>query len=162
MTYEETLYEQLIPYLKGRFSYVAWQVPFMSTCIDLVAISTRKKIYTFEVKMSNWRAALKQAVECSLCSDFVYVAVPEGNVRAPIHKASLFRRTGVGLISVGPDVEILLSARKSEVGITSMKQNILGLIAQKRERRRKATQRKDALHVSMQDLSRLSRSEAEE
>jgi hypothetical protein len=134
MVYEEILYERLLPFLRGKFRYVAWQVSIPHSRIDLVAFSTRKNVYAIEVSTRDWIRGFKQALKNSLYADFVYVALPRSVVEGSIRKRNLYKETGVGLISIGTSVEIVVKAQRSMIRSNRLKNDVLKVLMRKRKR----------------------------
>ena len=70
--------------------------------IDLVGlpinVTNDADLISIEVKISDWRKVLKQALDNLFYVDLSYVALPER--RVPSIDLTMFRSEGVGLISV--------------------------------------------------------------
>jgi len=104
---ESTLVERIERHFEGGPLKVFREVPFLHRRIDLVAFDeSRDRVITIEAKIKNWRVAVRQAQICLLCSDEVYMAIPEESLKR-VNKA-LLTAQGIGLIVVGDDVEVLL------------------------------------------------------
>ena len=75
------------------------ELPFYEYRIDLYGFSTRRNsTVAFELKLTDWRRALEQALLYQLCSDYVYIAMPERSAeRVDVAK---LQSQGIGLISV--------------------------------------------------------------
>lgn len=90
-------------------------LPFFDRGIDVYAIRSRPRRLAFavELKLYDWRKALRQAAIYQLCSDFSYVALPSTTV--PKVQLDQFRQAGIGILSIGVtgDVSIFLKARRS-------------------------------------------------
>lgn len=94
----------------ARFSTYR-EVPFLHRRIDLVGISNADhRIISIEAKISNWRVAILQARTCLLCSDEVYIAMPQQFV----HRVDkeLLTTFGIGLMAVNSSVDIVLQPGK--------------------------------------------------
>src|SRR6266700_4167207 len=75
------------------------ELPFYEYRIDLYGFSAlRNSTVAFELKLANWRRALEQALLYQLCSDYVYIAMPERS--AGKVDISQLRTQGIGLVSV--------------------------------------------------------------
>jgi len=75
------------------------ELPFYEYRIDLYGFSAHhNSTVAFELKLADWRRALEQALLYQLCSDYVYIAMPERSA-GKVDVAEL-RSQGVGLISV--------------------------------------------------------------
>ena len=75
------------------------ELPFYEYRIDLYGFSAHhNSTVAFELKLTDWRRALEQALLYQLCSDYVYIAMPE-RAAGKVDVAEL-RSQGIGLISV--------------------------------------------------------------
>jgi hypothetical protein len=75
------------------------ELPFYEYRIDLYGFSQRSNTtIAIELKLTDWRRALEQAMLYQLCSDFVYIAMPESSARR-VNTTEL-QQNGVGLLSV--------------------------------------------------------------
>jgi len=107
---------RLVAKLQDDFRTRSWatfeEVPFLHRRIDLVAVEPSTDALTaVEAKVKNWRVAVHQAISCLLCCDHVYIALPEGKVRAV--DIDHLRQLGIGLISIGGDVLTVLDPTTS-------------------------------------------------
>jgi hypothetical protein len=93
------------------------ELPFYEYRIDLYGFcADENSTVAIELKLTDWRRALHQAMLYQLCSDYVYIAMPECSV-GRVDKAEL-QSQGIGLISVleSGDCSCLLPATEhSEV-----------------------------------------------
>jgi hypothetical protein len=102
--FEKTIVDQLESHLASEYGVVFREVPFMHRYIDIIGYDKASgKIVAIEAKIENWSKALKQARTCLLCSDEVYIALPQKYVHR-VNCDSL-RSMGIGLLSVGEHVE---------------------------------------------------------
>ena len=75
------------------------ELPFYEYRIDLYGFCAHENsTIAVELKLTNWRRALEQAMLYQLCSDYVYIAMPERSV-GRVDRAELMSE-GIGLISV--------------------------------------------------------------
>lgn len=72
---EDQCCEALVKRLKERFQLVVREVPFISGTADVVALD-ESKIVAVEVKLRDFRRAIRQAQKHFLFADQVYVALP--------------------------------------------------------------------------------------
>lgn len=110
---EVDLYEKLIGAFPSHDCFA--EVPFFGKHIDLVFIDdSTKTICAVEVKLSDWRSALRQASLNQLFACYSYAAFP-AQIAERLAKVGeeIFREHGVGLISVSDKSRILLPAAKS-------------------------------------------------
>jgi hypothetical protein len=92
------------------------EMGFYEYRIDLFAFcGKRNQTIAIELKLTKWKRAFEQAALYKLCSDLVYIAVPETTVRRI--DSFLLRAHGIGLISVGKkgDCKEIISASQSDL-----------------------------------------------
>lgn len=111
---EKELLNPIANYLKDK-GYVRQMAEacFFDYAIDLYGYSEKKRrCVAIELKLYDWKKALKQALVYQLCADYVYVAFPESSLtRVQINAFSEF---GIGFIAVSPDrCRQVLKAKKS-------------------------------------------------
>jgi len=88
-----------------RSGYSVFQeVPFFSGLVDIVAYH-KERVIAIEVKLRDYKRALRQARKHILFADEVYVAMPQK--RAIYLDWNLADNLGIGLMSIGEDVQIL-------------------------------------------------------
>ena len=89
------------------------EVKVLTRTIDIVAIK-RKHVLAIEVKVENWKQALKQALTCRLCAHEVYIAIwKDFQQRIPKELLKKFR---IGLIVVSEEGAIILyKPKKSQI-----------------------------------------------
>lgn len=84
---------------RSGFRLQLTEVPFYEYRIDLYGFSKSKDAtVAIELKLHDWKRALEQAMLYQLCSDFVYIAMPENAARR-VELAEL-EKEGIGLIAV--------------------------------------------------------------
>jgi len=96
---------------KRGFRLQLAELPFYEYRIDLYGFSKSKNAtVAIELKLRDWERALEQAMLYQLCSDFVYIAMPERATKR-VALAELEREC-VGLIAVRStgDCRCILSA----------------------------------------------------
>jgi hypothetical protein len=97
---ESQLLEPVARFAKRKgFCLQKVELPFYEYRIDLYAFSRKNNAtVAIELKLNDWRRALKQSLLYQLCADLVYIAMPESSVKRVV-RAEL-QRNGVGLIAV--------------------------------------------------------------
>lgn len=81
------------------YRIITEELPFYEYRIDIYGFSKRNDTtFAVELKLFDWRRALEQAMIYQLCSDHVYVAMPE-SVALRVRQSE-FMTNGVGLIGV--------------------------------------------------------------
>jgi hypothetical protein len=113
---ESELLEPVSAFLRDRgCEFLVPELMFFDRGIDVYGIcgGRTKTSYAVELKLTDWRKALKQAAIYQLCSDFCYVALPSRTIACVDPEP--FKESGVGLLSVREDnsVTIIFEASKS-------------------------------------------------
>jgi hypothetical protein len=92
------------------------EVRFGGSRFDIVAFNG-SKVLGFEVKLSSWNKALRQARIYKLCCDEVYLVIPASKLSHSIVSRCLAE--GVGLAAIGHPpswpINTILAAQESEV-----------------------------------------------
>ena len=98
-TRESMLLPAVQAYFRRRYTKTATEVQFYEHRIDMYGYSAKtNRTVAVELKLRNWRRALQQALVYQLCSDYVFIAVPEETARRMDLEA--LRVHGIGLLSV--------------------------------------------------------------
>ena len=82
--------------------------------VDILAVG--QEIVAVELKIRNWREALKQAMSYQLGAHYALVAMPLDHVFPAMRSRHLFDREGVGLMAVSStagDVRVLIEPQSS-------------------------------------------------
>lgn len=111
---EKELLKPISNYLKDEgYALQMAEACFFDYAIDLYGYSEKKrKCVAIELKLHDWKKALKQALIYQLCADYVYVAFPESSLRKV--QVSAFSEFGIGFIAVSPGrCRRVLKAEKS-------------------------------------------------
>ena len=100
---EEDLAVPVARYFRNRaFRLQSSEVPFYEYRIDMYVYSQREDLaVAVELKLTRWSRALEQALLYQLCSDLVYIAMPQKEIRRVDLK--VLEEHGVGLIAVGEE-----------------------------------------------------------
>jgi hypothetical protein len=91
----------------------AVEVPFFNRSIDLVLIDDKNNLCALEFKVHDWKRAVRQAQECVLGADFVYICIPEEKYSENIRRE--IERIECGLI--------LFDLMKKRIRIVNSKRN---------------------------------------
>ncbi len=114
---ESLLYPLVADYKRRQsFQLQAPEMQFYEYRIDLFGYSqTLNLSVSVELKLTNWRRAIEQALLYQLCSDYSFIALPESTVKRV--DLGLLTCHGIGLIAVGEagNCREVLSAAQSNV-----------------------------------------------
>ena len=114
---EISIENRLIDYYKENNYVVNNQVKFAQKRIDII---TRRKnnnnICAIEVKISDWKTALRQACLNLVACNEAYVAIWHRHAKQAMNNKDLFRENGVGLIVVDEffKPEVMFKSRKNK------------------------------------------------
>ena len=115
LTRESMLIPAVHEYFRQHYSKQKTEVPFYHHRIDLFLYSpSTDRCIAVELKMRDWRRAFQQALVYQLCSDYVFIAMPEVSVkRVEIEQLGKY---GIGLLSISErDCTRVLHAESSPV-----------------------------------------------
>ena len=116
---EEEMVTNGIGFLKTlHFQWIRAEVPFLSRCIDVLALDEDNQLISIEFKVTKWRHAIKQASEHSLASDKAYICLPRKKPTPALLKA--LREVGVGLMLYDVDsheIKTILESEKRNVAL---------------------------------------------
>jgi hypothetical protein len=85
-----------------------------SKIADLVLFDAKlEEIIAVELKVSKWKSALRQAMTYQLWATESYVALSRKYVNGALKNRRIFRKCGVGIISIDGFTKIELKAKKS-------------------------------------------------
>ena len=109
---EEDLRPRVESYFRGRGFRVYHEAHLLARWIDLLAV--KEDVVAVELKINDWRHAVKQALMYQLAADYSVVAMPwEQAFTAHRHRWQ-FERDGIGLLAVrGEETRVLLEPERS-------------------------------------------------
>lgn len=112
---ELDLYPSIVKCFKDTLKLM-YEVPFKRKRIDIAFCDKScKKVYAIEVKLNDWKKALKQAALNQIVCNYSYVALPESKInRMNQNDFEYFLMNGVGLFSVGERVKVIITAQESK------------------------------------------------
>jgi hypothetical protein len=96
---EDDLYLPMIKYFKKLNYFIELEIPIYRNRIDLLAYNDNKLI-AVELKLLNWKRALRQAAYYQLGADYSYIAMPFYEAIEVYKRGNLFNDEGVGLFAV--------------------------------------------------------------
>ena len=106
---ERNLLKILKPFLEEQGIHYKKEVSFLERRIDIVGMRG-EDIFTFELKVSDWKKVLSQAITCKICSDYSYIAIWHKNCPEDLDKFEMY---GIGVLAVSSVIEKRLEAKKS-------------------------------------------------
>ena len=98
----------------GRYYYAFLEVPYYGKYVDVVLTTKKfKLIHAFEMKMYNWKVALKQAAINQLFAQKSYVVLNLSTAkRLKESEVNMFKQLGVGLIAANnKNIELIIKAK---------------------------------------------------
>jgi hypothetical protein len=137
---EQEMSVQFEKYLKANFGNA-----YLKECKglfgvpDFVYYSKQKEeisIISFELKLKNWKRAVKQAFRYKCFSNIAYVVLPSKNADAALTNIVMFERYNVGLaiFDQNSDFEILHKPRVDKPYSETMNQKLVDTIGSSRKK----------------------------
>lgn len=123
---EKDLVLPLTQYFCKKGYKIALEVPIYRNRIDMVAYN-KFSIIAVELKINNWKRALKQATYYQFGSDFTYVAMPLYESYRAYWNKFRFEKKGVGIIAINikdGSIRELLKPKQSECKIGYIEEKI--------------------------------------
>jgi predicted RecB family endonuclease len=99
---EKRIENGLARHLSSYNSLVRKQVAFTQKRIDIV-VQNENKTWAIEVKIHDWKGALRQAFQNKIAFDFSYVAIWHKYSHRALNNRQVFESMGIGLIVVNSD-----------------------------------------------------------
>lgn len=98
--------EKMLKYLETRQDVLLLgkEVPFLSRCIDIVFLNIDNQLITFELKIKDWRRAIKQALNHKLGADYSYICIPKRKLTPGLQ--SSIESAKIGLVMFDNEAEI--------------------------------------------------------
>jgi hypothetical protein len=97
--YEEDLYKYLVRYFKSQDYSIEVEVPIYRNRIDMIAFNNEQLI-AVELKLKDWKCALRQATYYQLGADLSYIAMPFYQALKVYRRTGQLESHGVGLLAV--------------------------------------------------------------
>ena len=109
---EEDLRPRVDAHFRQRGFRTHHEVHLLERWIDVVAV--KEEVVAIELKIRDWREALKQAVMYQLAADYSVVAMPWENAFTAHRHRWRFEADGVGLLAVrGEEIRMILEPEYS-------------------------------------------------
>jgi len=110
MVLEIELFPAVEQYYQREGYTVEREVPLRKRVIDIIC-QNDEEIIAIEVKVQNWKKALRQAIIYQLCANRTYVALcRKFSSRV---KLDFFFRYGVGLIEIDGSIDIKIESKRN-------------------------------------------------
>lgn len=114
MIRESRLYLPVQRHLQSDFE-VKGEVKIGSKVVDIYAVSkTGTDSLAVELKVKDWKRALRQAATYQVFADLSFVALHRSQVSCALRHSELFNELGVGLLSIKRDVRVEIPSRQSD------------------------------------------------
>ena len=104
--FEIEMEEKMLKYLETRQDVLLLgkEVPFLSRSIDIVFLNIDNQLITFELKIKDWRRAIKQALNHKLGADYSYICIPKRKLTPGLQ--SSIESAKIGLVMFDNEAEI--------------------------------------------------------
>ena len=76
---ERDLNKNILSYLKDKETYVYSEIPFLSRIIDIIVLKDNC-IYSYELKLKNWKRALEQLKDQRIASTYSILCMPDQHI----------------------------------------------------------------------------------
>lgn len=132
---EVDLVEPLTAYFETRGYSVRLEVPVYRNRADMVAYNDDEMV-AVELKLKNWKRALRQASYYQLGADVTYIAMPFGEAFEVYKKRKILKRERVGLLAVimnNHEVRELIKPKSSIKKLDYIEKHIRKVISKKFE-----------------------------
>lgn len=98
-------------------------------------------IVSFELKLTDWKRAAKQAFRYKSFSDVTYVVMPEKALNAALENITMFEKYNIGLASfdIESSFKIAFKPNKSEPFSNTLRKKLLDSINRSRKKARELT-----------------------
>jgi hypothetical protein len=95
----------LLPPVAAHFERLGYdvfpEVEIAGRRADLVAMGSRE-VVAVELKVRDWRTAVRQAMAYQLAADRAYVALPLWRAQEAYRSRHVFEREGIGMLAIDP------------------------------------------------------------
>lgn len=96
---EQIIQKTLFRYLKRKHKKAKEKIFVLNRCVDIVYINENKELITIEIKLHDWRKAIRQAIDHQMYADRAYICMPQyTKVGKPL--IDELSKYGVGLLLV--------------------------------------------------------------
>ncbi len=99
---ERDLAPPVAAHLRGLGYEVSAEVEIAGRWADLVAAGP-EEVVAVELKLRDWRGAVRQAIAYQLAADRSYVALPLWRAQDAYRSRHAFEKEGIGLMAVDPE-----------------------------------------------------------
>ncbi len=133
---EEDLKAGLKTFFRSHGYRAYAEVRMINRWVDLVAVKG-DEVVAVEIKIRNWREALRQAVAYQLGADYSFVAMPFGHASQAYRNRYWFRKEGVGLIAIRPhhkDIRVFVEPERSTRMMPIVRDNLFVILELNGER----------------------------
>lgn len=97
---EQQIQNQIYTIIRRKHVYAGTEISVLNRCIDIAYFDKNKKLITIEIKLKDWRRAIKQASDHQLYADMSYICLPKPRKEKKINQdlKCLLEKLGIGLI----------------------------------------------------------------
>lgn len=96
---EQDIQEKIYWMLKSKFPFTGVEISVLNRCIDIVYKNEKGELITIEIKLKDWKKAIRQASDHQLYADKSYICMPKP--RKGVQNKDLLkslRASGIGLM----------------------------------------------------------------
>ena len=131
---EAQVQQALFNNFRKKYKHVRTEVPALSRSIDIVYVNEDNDLISVEIKLHDWRHAIKQARDHQLVSDRAYICLPVKKRGVNKELQDMLDEYGIGLLLFEQknkykiDVTEFKSAKKYEFGWASSRNQVKQLV----------------------------------
>lgn len=96
---EQTIQKTLFRYLKRKHRKAKEEIFVLNRCVDIAYINENGELITIEIKLRDWRKAIRQAIDHQMYADRAYICMPKHTNIGKLLVDEL-SKYGVGLLLV--------------------------------------------------------------
>lgn len=99
---EELIQQKMYSRIRNNFSVTGIEVSVLNRCVDIAYFNKEKELVTIEVKINDWRKAVKQASDHQLYADRSYICLPKKQSGISQDLLDILKKSGIGLMIFEP------------------------------------------------------------
>jgi hypothetical protein len=95
---EQQVQNKIYIAIKKQHENAGIEVSVLNRCIDIAYFDNNKELITIEIKLKNWKQAIKQATDHQLYADRSYICLPKPHRKMSEDLRYSLEKLGIGLI----------------------------------------------------------------
>jgi len=95
---EQHIQDMIYFAIKSRHETVGVEISVLNRCIDIAYLNGEQELITIEIKLRDWRQAVRQALDHQIYADRSYICLPKPQRSMNPDLEALLEDSGIGLI----------------------------------------------------------------